>query len=104
MKKLLEDILFTGLGTLVVTKEKAEELIEKMVNQGDVTREEGRELLDKFIKKTKQEKDKLSIKFSEELAAKLKKAGFVTSTEIEQLEKRLDRLEHQIQELQEKNN
>ena len=101
MKKIFEDILLTGLGTLVVTKEKAEEVVEKMINQGDVTREEGRELLEKFKEKADQGKNRFSERFMEELENKLSQAGFVTKEEIEDLKERIDNLEQQIHELQE---
>ncbi len=99
MKKLLEDILFTGLGTLVVTKEKAEEIVEKMINQGDVTREEGKELLDRFIERTEAETSKISDNFIKNIKKRLSKAGFVTREELDELNSRLDKLEKQIEEL-----
>lgn len=101
MKKLFEDIVLTGLGTLVVTKEKAEELVEKMIKQGDVTREEGKELLNKFIEKTEEGGSRLSEHFLAELKQRLNKAGFVTRQELEDIKSRLDHLEHRLDEIKE---
>ena len=97
MKKLLEDILLTGLGTIVVTRDKAKELIEKMIDQGDMTRQEGKELLDKFLQKTENETSKISDKVSSELSKRLEKAGFVTEDKVEKLEARIENLESKIE-------
>ncbi|MFW5998515.1 MAG: phasin family protein [Halanaerobiaceae bacterium] len=99
MKKILEDILLTGLGTLVVTKDKAKELVETMIEQGDMTRQEGKELLNKFKNKTEKESSKLSSLFSDELTKRLKKAGFVTRDRVEELENRINELEDKINNL-----
>ncbi|MFW6281949.1 MAG: phasin family protein, partial [bacterium] len=86
----------TGLGTLVVTKDKAKELIETMIEQGDMTRKEGKELLNKFLNKTEKETSKLSNIISEELASRLEKAGFVSREKYEALEERVRKLEDEI--------
>ena len=99
MKKILEDMLLTGLGAIVETKDKAEELVENMVEQGDVTRKEGKKLLDEFLEKTDKETTKLSDKVSKQLEKKLKQAGFVTKKEVEDLNKRIKELEEQLNEL-----
>ena len=96
MKKIFEDILLTGLGAIVVTKEKAEELVESMVEQGDVTRKEGKELLDKFLEKTEEETSKLSDKVSRQLEKKLKQAGFVTKSDLNDLKARIEELEKRL--------
>lgn len=103
MKKLLEDILFTGLGTLMITKEKAEELVDKMVKQGEVSRKEGREVLEKFKKKTEDSKDKLSDRVSQEVEERLDKMGIVTKDEVQEIRLQVNRLERELQALKEEN-
>ena len=101
MKKILEDILLTGLGTIVLTKEKAQKLIDKMIEQGDLSKKEGRELLDEFLQKTDEETSKISDRISSELKNRLKQAGFVTEEDLKKVNQRIDLLEEKLEDKKE---
>lgn len=89
----------TGLGVLVVTKEKAEEFIEKMVEQGDMTREEGKELLQKFLQKSEEKTEEFSRRITEDVKNRLHKAGFVTKEELKELQLQINDLKEEIHSL-----
>lgn len=99
MKSLFKDILVTGLGALVITKEKAEGLIEKMVKQGDITREEGKELLQKFLQKSEEKTDKLTQRITGDIKDRLHQAGFATKKDLEELQLQINDLKEEIHSL-----
>lgn len=51
MKDLLNTMLSLGLGTLAMTKEKAEEIVDELIKQGNIGKEEGTNLVNELIKK-----------------------------------------------------
>ncbi|ACL69974.1 phasin family protein [Halothermothrix orenii] len=102
MTSILKEILLSGLGILVITKEKAEKMINKLIEQGDLSREEGRELLDEFIDKTRERTRNLKNLISEEVENKLSRAGFVTRSELKELENEILKLKQELKELKNK--
>ena len=48
-------VLATGLGLAVLTKEKAEELVNEFVRQGELSREEGERLLDDITRRAQEQ-------------------------------------------------
>lgn len=101
IKNLLKDIMLTGLGLLVVSKEKAEEIIENLVEQGDITRQEGKELWQEYLKRTSEGGEKLFNRINQEIEKRLSQAGFVTKNEYEKLQLQVDELRKELAELQE---
>lgn len=85
MKELLKKIIFTSLGAAVITKEKAEELVSKLVDEGDLSQEEGRTLVKEFQDRAQKEREKIALRIKEELEKKYETAGLVTQKELEHL-------------------
>lgn len=100
MKDLLKKIIFTGLGAAVITKEKAEELISKLVDEGDLSEEEGRTLIKEFQERAQRERERIALRIKEELEKKYETAGLVTKGELELLRLEIRDLSVRVKELE----
>lgn len=102
MKDLLKRVLFTGLGAVVITKERLEEMIHKLINEGEMSQEEGSSLINEFQSRVKKEQEWLVGKIKEELEKRYSTAGLVSKGELELLRLEMMDLSVRIKELEEK--
>lgn len=99
MKNIFKDILATGMGALVLTREKAEEMVDKLIEQGKISKKEGQEILDDFMERTEEKSSELYEQLSGQVKMKLKKAGFVTEDDVQKLQKQINSLKEELHEL-----
>ncbi|MGK7395895.1 MAG: phasin family protein [Candidatus Cyclobacteriaceae bacterium M3_2C_046] len=94
----MKKIISTGLGAAILAKNKAQELIDDLVNKGKMTEEEG----NKFLNDLKEETDKSKSDFENELRVMMRKIldrmNIASRQDIERLEKRIKILEQNEQE------
>lgn len=88
--------LMLGLGTLSVTREKAENLVSDLVKRGEVTSEEAKKLVGELVKRGEEEREELVTTIQRELERFRLDLGLVTRKDYEQLEERLRRLEERL--------
>lgn len=85
-----------GLGFLDLTREKAEQLVEEMINHGEVRREEAQTFVQELLKRGQVQREEISKTVRSELQVIIKQAGVATKTELASLEERLAALETKI--------
>lgn len=86
-----------GLGTLIVTKEKAEEVVNELIKKGEVGREEGKGLVEELIKKEKKSKKELENQIEQTVKGVVGKLNIATRKEVEELKKEIKQLKKKIQ-------
>ncbi|MCK8815973.1 hypothetical protein MWH28_01160 [Natroniella sulfidigena] len=101
MIKLFKETMVTGLGALLFTKEKVEDMVQELIDEGAVNREEAEQLVDEMISKAQQQKKEMREKISLEVERKLARTGFAKKEEVEALRKKIEHLELHIQALEE---
>ncbi|WP_408954826.1 phasin family protein [Natroniella sp. ANB-PHB2] len=101
MIKLFKETMVTGLGALLFTKEKLEDMVQELIEEGAVNREEAEQLVDEMIDKAQQQKKEMREKISLEVEKKLAKSGFAKKRELERLRRKVEQLELHIQSLEE---
>ncbi|MGI6553044.1 MAG: hypothetical protein GX779_05230 [Clostridia bacterium] len=85
-----------GLGALSMTKEKAEQLVQEMVQKGELSQKEAQDFISKAIDRGREEQKQIKNWFREEIKRILAEAPLVSRAEYEKLEARLARLEAKI--------
>lgn len=100
MFESLDKMMMAGLGALTMTREKAEELFDKYVSQGQAAKSEARsgfvkELLDS-AEKTRGELEEMIRKQTRQV---LEKMPLAKAEDITRLESKIDRLEGKIDQL-----
>ena len=95
MKEILEKAVNLGLGALLLTKEKVEDVVSELVKKGEVGEEDGKKLISDLLEKGEKGK--------KEIEAKLKRIAEDITAELDlPLRKELDELKSEIQRLKEK--
>ncbi|SEA71883.1 Polyhydroxyalkanoate synthesis regulator phasin [Thalassobacillus cyri] len=93
MSDMLKKGFYLGLGAALSGKEKAEKLLDDLVQRGDVSPSQAREMFDEFMAKGMQKDAEWSEQGKEKMQQRAKEMGFVTKDELEILEARVQRLE-----------
>ncbi|MFN2362967.1 MAG: phasin family protein [Halarsenatibacteraceae bacterium] len=88
----LEELLYRGIGSLDFTVSKLEELVQSLVEEGELTKKQGKELIERWQQKSDKQKDKLEDIFD----AKLDALGVVRVEELDKLKERVARLESEL--------
>lgn len=93
----------TGLALAVLSKEKAESMVNEWVRQGDLTPDEGKELIGDWVKQVDTEKEEIRGRIQKELHKLVEGAGAAAQEDFAKLEQRLDGLEQRIERLEQAN-
>lgn len=92
----IKKTMLAGLGAVVITKEKAEEILGEWVRQGKVTAAEAREMAAKLAGQGRIEFENAANEVQQSVKDLLEKAGMGQKHRIEELEKRLLALEVEV--------
>lgn len=97
MFEMIEKSLLIGIGALSLTQKKAEELIDELQKQFNISEEKGRDLLTKLQETAKENQARLEEVAREEVRKASERLGLVTQDEFEKLRYRIQMLEKQIE-------
>lgn len=93
MIELLEKTLLTAVGAITLTQKKAEELLQELRDQLNISEEEGKAFLKKIQEAVAQNQEKLQEQAREEVKKACERMGVVTSVEFDKLKKKVAQLE-----------
>ncbi len=93
---MMRKMIYFGLGALSLTREKAEKMMNEMVEKGDVNKEEAKQFIDEAIKKGAEEKEQLRQMIKEEYEEIKNQFSLVSRKDLEALETRIKALEEKI--------
>lgn len=101
MFELFKKTMVTGLGAMLFTKEKAEELVNELVEQGRINREEAEEIIDSLVAEIEKESNNTKNKMKQEMKEFLDKVGLKNDEEITKLKGEIKDLELEMEALKE---
>lgn len=101
MAKLFEKGISLGLGLFTMTREKAEEVVDKLIEKGEISREEASGVLDDLINRAEKEKKELEKRINTSMENTLKNFNLATKDDIEELNQKLDDISDKLDELNE---
>ncbi|MED4602687.1 polyhydroxyalkanoate synthesis regulator [Paenibacillus validus] len=94
MNELLKKALSLGLGVTILSKEKLESAVDELVKKGNISANESKELVNRLIEKGEAEQAQLKQLIREQLNSLLAELHVATKEDIENLSKRLEKLEN----------
>ncbi len=97
MRDTMRKLLYAGIGVFSITREKAEQVINELVDKGQVSREEAQDMVDDLVKKGEEERENIRQSIKEEIANASQNIGLVTRKEFNELKNRVEALEQLIQ-------
>lgn len=92
MTTLIERGILASIGLISITRDKAKEIVDELVKEGDVRREDAKQLMDRLVKTGEEERSALSKLVSEEVKKVTGNLQLATKKDIEALEKKIDKL------------
>jgi len=92
----LRKVLLASIGAVAVAQEEAEDLINKLVDRGEIAREEGRKLVDDMMAKRR---EKVQAHFDSRVDAALGRMNVPSKADLMAMEKKLDELNRKLDKL-----
>jgi len=92
----LRKVLLASIGAVAVAQEEAEDLINKLVDRGEIAREEGRRLVDDM---TAKRQAKVLAQFDSRVDAALGRMDVPSKADLQAVEKKLDELNRKLDKL-----
>jgi polyhydroxyalkanoate synthesis regulator phasin len=86
------DLLYAGVGAVALTKDRVDELVDALTQQGRMSQAEARETVEEMMGRWRGEASRIG----SGLTGVLKELGLVTRSEWEDLELRLAQVEHRL--------
>ncbi len=97
IRDLVEKTFLAGMGAAAITKDHIQELVEDFVRRGQLNSDEGRELVDHLVSRSRDEARSVLKKADSSLHGAYRDMGLTPKRDLEDLEFRLQQLEHRIQ-------
>ncbi|CEG28343.1 phasin family protein [Bacillus sp. B-jedd] len=88
--------ILLGLGAAVAGKEKLEETVMKMVDQGMMSKNEADSLFSDFVKKGAQKSENWNKEIRDSITEQLKELGFATKSDLEALQAQIVILQQEL--------
>jgi polyhydroxyalkanoate synthesis regulator phasin len=96
MQDFLKRAFNLGLGALVVTKEKVEEIVDELVKKGEVGQEEGEKLVSELIKKGEESKKEVGAQIEKIVKGVIEKLDISTRKELDELRSKIEGLKEKL--------
>jgi polyhydroxyalkanoate synthesis regulator phasin len=86
---MLKDLLYTGIGAVAVLKERVEDELKKLEEQGKIKKDDAKSFIETITKKGEEEDEKLKAKIKETLKEIIDELGLATKEDIAKLKDEL---------------
>ena len=80
------------VGVLSISREKIQEMVDQLVERGELTRDEGKQLVDKLIKRGQEERETMGNLVRQEVQKVVGELDIATRKDLQALNKKLDAL------------
>ena len=101
LKDLIERTFLAGMGAAALTKDRIQELVEELVNRGQINAEEGREVVERLADRSREEARSVLKKADSSLHSAYRGLGLGSRQDLEELGRRIEQLEHRVRLLEE---
>lgn len=88
--------LATGLGLAIFTKDRVSEIINELVQQGQVSREDGERLLDEVIRRAQEQGSEIRSLVNQGIDRVLERTGLARQKDVQELIRRMEELEAKL--------
>ncbi|MBF2007015.1 MAG: phasin family protein [Chlorogloeopsis fritschii C42_A2020_084] len=98
----MQQLLMLGIGTTSIVADKLREASEQMVKDGKLDPEQAKAVMDDMVKQLKSEQGNWEGNMQRQLRNMLQDLGVARQSEVDELRGRIDRLERQVRDLENK--
>ena len=93
MLDLVKKSIYLGLGAVTVTREKVENLVDELIEKGQLKREQKATTVQDIMKKVEKEEQAVINRIKTAVEKAIKELGLPTKQDIEDLKKKLEKIE-----------
>lgn len=93
----LRKAFLAGVGAMLLTRERAEELVNKLVKKGELSEEEQPKVIKELRTKVEESKKEWEKKICETVEKTLEKMNIPTKSQLDELKAKLDQLSQKIE-------
>jgi polyhydroxyalkanoate synthesis regulator phasin len=98
----LKQLLMVGVGTTSIVAEKLREVSDEWVKEGKINPEQAKGFVDDMMQQIKAEQGNFEVNMERQLRHMLQDLGVPRQSEMDELRGRIDRLERQVRDLENK--
>ena len=98
----LQQLMMLGVGTTSLVTEKLRQVSDELVKDGKLNPEQAREFVDDMMQQLKSEQGNLEVQMQRQMRNMMQELGVPRQSEMDELRGRIDRLERQIRDLENK--
>ena len=102
MIESLKKVGLLGIGVLSITEEKIKQVVNELVEKGEMNKEEGKTLVHELLTEKKKQMQDFEEKISEDVQNAIGKSKIALKDDVSRLEDKITELEKTIQKLVEK--
>ncbi|MDJ0732725.1 MAG: phasin family protein [Nostocaceae cyanobacterium] len=98
----MEQLLMLGIGTTSLMAEKLKEASEQLVKDGKLNPEQAKAVMDDMVEQLKSEQGNWETQMQRQMRNMMQDLGVARQNEVDELRGRIDRLERQVRDLENK--
>ncbi len=97
MLNFFERGFLATVGMLSLSREKTQEVVDEMVQRGELNRDEGKQLVDKMVRRGQEEQDRLRNLVRQEVENAMRELNLANRKDIEAINQKLDELAQKLE-------
>jgi len=99
MVRLLEKSILLGIGVLTLTRDRIVQIVNNLVEEGEVKPEEAPNIVDRLVARGEEEREELRRLLRDELDKARASVPLISRKDIEELSQKIDELAAKVEEL-----
>jgi len=96
MQNILKKMLSLGLGALLVSKDKIEDVVNELVKRGELGQEEGKNLVNELIEKGESGMNELEVKIEKIVKSVTERMSLPTRKELNEIKSEIEQLKEKL--------
>ena len=96
IKDLVERTFLAGMGAAALTKDRIQELVEELVDRGQINADEGRAVMERLVARSREEARAALKKADGSLHTAYRELGLGSQRDLDEIALRLQQLEHRV--------
>jgi polyhydroxyalkanoate synthesis regulator phasin len=98
----MQQLLMLGIGTTSMMAEKLKQVGDELVKDGKLNPEQARAVMDDIVQQLKSEQGNFEVNMQRQMRNMMQDLGVARQSEVDELRGRIDRLERQVRDLENK--
>lgn len=96
IKDLIERTFLAGMGAAALTKDRIQDLVEELVDRGQINAEEGRDVVERLVARSRDEARTVLKRADSSLRGAYRELGLGSRKDVEEMVLRIEQLEHRV--------